>query len=146
MAPAALEALGQVLWQVPAAIDPAWSLLDERIATEPLISVCCCMAPPLLPLFNSDRDRCAGLFERLPLMTTEEDRTDPDDVDQGLAPLVTHEATRLMFVDYAGTTIDVVDAATGEVHACQLFVAALGASSFTYAEASPPIGPSCNAC
>src|SRR5438105_644768 len=39
-------------------------------------------------------------------------------------------------VDYAGTTIDVVDAATGEAHACQLFVAALGASSYTYAEAT----------
>ncbi|MEQ1712185.1 MAG: IS21 family transposase [Hyphomicrobium sp.] len=48
----------------------------------------------------------------------------------------THVAGERMFVDYAGTTIDVVDASTGEVHACQLFVAALGASSFTYAEAT----------
>lgn len=47
----------------------------------------------------------------------------------------THAAGEKLFVDYAGTTIDVVDALTGEVHACQLFVAALGASSFTYAEA-----------
>jgi len=36
----------------------------------------------------------------------------------------------------AGTTIDIFDATTGEVHACQLFVAALGASSYTYAEAT----------
>jgi len=35
-----------------------------------------------------------------------------------------------------GTTIDIVNATTGEVHACQLFVAALGASSLTYAEAT----------
>jgi transposase len=48
----------------------------------------------------------------------------------------THVAGAKLFVDYAGTTIDIVDAATGEVHACQLFVAALGASSFTYAEAT----------
>lgn len=48
----------------------------------------------------------------------------------------THVAGEKLFVDYAGTTIDVVDALTGEVHACQLFVAALGASSFTYAEAT----------
>jgi transposase len=48
----------------------------------------------------------------------------------------THVAGEKLFVDYAGTTIDVVDAATGEVHACQLFVAALGASSLTYAEAT----------
>jgi hypothetical protein len=47
-----------------------------------------------------------------------------------------HVAGEKLFVDYAGTTIDLVDAATGEVHACQLFVAALGASSYTYAEAT----------
>ncbi|MBU1213511.1 MAG: IS21 family transposase [Alphaproteobacteria bacterium] len=47
-----------------------------------------------------------------------------------------HVAGEKLFVDYAGTTIDIFDAATGEVHACQLFVAALGASSYTYAEAT----------
>jgi transposase len=47
-----------------------------------------------------------------------------------------HVAGEKLFVDYAGTTIDVVDGITGEAHACQLFVAALGASSFTYAEAT----------
>ena len=47
-----------------------------------------------------------------------------------------HVAGEKLFVDYAGTTIDIVDATTGEVHSCQLFVAALGASSFTYAEAT----------
>ena len=46
-----------------------------------------------------------------------------------------HVAGEKVFVDYAGTTMDVIDGATGEVHACQLFVAALGASSYTYAEA-----------
>ena len=48
----------------------------------------------------------------------------------------THVAGEKLFVDYAGTTIDIFDAATGEVHACQLFVAALGASSYTFAEAT----------
>lgn len=48
----------------------------------------------------------------------------------------THVAGERLFVDYAGTTIDIVDAETGEVHPCQLFVAALGASSLTYAEAT----------
>lgn len=48
----------------------------------------------------------------------------------------THIAGERVFVDYAGTTIDIFDAATGEVHACQLFVAVLGASSYTYAEAT----------
>jgi transposase len=48
----------------------------------------------------------------------------------------THIAGERVFVDYAGTTIDIFDAETGEVHACQLFVAVLGASSYTYAEAT----------
>ena len=48
----------------------------------------------------------------------------------------THVAGEKLFVDYAGPTIDIFDATTGEVHACQLFVAALGASSYTYAEAT----------
>ena len=48
----------------------------------------------------------------------------------------THVAGERMFVDYAGTTIDVIDAATGEVMRAQLFVAVLGASNYTYAEAT----------
>lgn len=48
----------------------------------------------------------------------------------------THVAGEKLFVDYAGTTMDVIDGATGEVRACQIFVAALGASSYTFAEAT----------
>ncbi len=40
-----------------------------------------------------------------------------------------------MFVDYAGQTAEVIDGATGEVRRAQIFVAALGASNLTYAEA-----------
>ena len=47
-----------------------------------------------------------------------------------------HVAGERMFVDYAGTTLEVVDGATGEVRVCQLFVAVLGASNYTYAEAT----------
>jgi transposase len=47
-----------------------------------------------------------------------------------------HVAGERMFVDYAGTTLDVVDGTTGEVHVCQLFVAVLGSCSYTYAEAT----------
>jgi transposase len=47
-----------------------------------------------------------------------------------------HVAGERMFVDYAGTTLEVIDASTGEVRTAQLFVAALGASSYTYAEAT----------
>lgn len=46
-----------------------------------------------------------------------------------------HVAGEKLFVDFAGMTMDVVDATTGEATPCPIFVAALGASSFTYAEA-----------
>jgi transposase len=47
-----------------------------------------------------------------------------------------HVAGDKLFVDYAGDTLDVVDPKTGEVRSSQLFVAALGASSYTCVEAS----------
>jgi len=47
----------------------------------------------------------------------------------------THVAGDRLFVDYAGTTLAVIDGLTGEALTAQLFVAVLGASSFTYAEA-----------
>lgn len=47
----------------------------------------------------------------------------------------THPAGERMFVDYAGQTVEVIDGATGEVRRAQVFVAVLGASNYTYAEA-----------
>ena len=47
-----------------------------------------------------------------------------------------HRAGEKMFVDYAGQTVEVIDRETGEIHKAQIFVAVLGASSFTYAEAT----------
>lgn len=47
-----------------------------------------------------------------------------------------HVAGERMFVDYAGSTIDVVDPDTGALRPAQLFVAVLGASSYLYAEAT----------
>jgi transposase len=44
-----------------------------------------------------------------------------------------HVAGEKMFVDYAGQTVPIIDAATGEITAAQIFVATLGASSYTYA-------------
>ena len=41
-----------------------------------------------------------------------------------------------LFVDYTGQTVEVVDGSTGELRAAQVFVAVLGASNYTYAEAS----------
>lgn len=47
----------------------------------------------------------------------------------------THIGGEKVFVDFAGDTIDVVDPATGEVQAMKLFVAAMGASNYIFAEA-----------
>jgi transposase len=48
-----------------------------------------------------------------------------------------HAGGDKLFVDYAGDTVPViVDRLTGQVRAAQIFVAVLGASNFTYAEAS----------
>ena len=47
----------------------------------------------------------------------------------------THPAGERLLVDYAGQTAEVIDGATGEVRRAQIFVAVLGASNFTYAEA-----------
>jgi transposase len=47
-----------------------------------------------------------------------------------------HQAGEKCFVDYAGTQPSIIDAATGEVILVQLFVAVLGASNYTYAEAT----------
>ena len=47
-----------------------------------------------------------------------------------------HRAGEKLFVDYAGHTAEVVDRRTGEIRQAQIFVAVLGASNYTYAEAS----------
>ena len=48
----------------------------------------------------------------------------------------THVAGERLFVDYAGATLAVIDPSTGAALPAQLFVAALGASNYTYAEAT----------
>src|SRR5881296_12177 len=47
-----------------------------------------------------------------------------------------HRAGAKLFVDYAGKKPTIIDATTGEVIAVELFVAVLGASNYTYAEAT----------
>jgi transposase len=47
-----------------------------------------------------------------------------------------HKAGEKCFVDYAGQSVPIVDAETGEIHPAQIFVAVLGASNYTYAEAT----------
>jgi transposase len=47
----------------------------------------------------------------------------------------THVAGEKLFVDFAGDTVAVIDPLTGDTRQAHIFVAALGASNFTYAEA-----------
>jgi transposase len=47
-----------------------------------------------------------------------------------------HRAGEKVFIDYSGTTVAVIDARSGEVLAAEIFVAALGASKYSYAEAT----------
>lgn len=47
-----------------------------------------------------------------------------------------HIAGDKLFIDYAGQTFPVVNQLTGEVQQMQIFIATLGASSYTYAEAT----------
>jgi len=47
-----------------------------------------------------------------------------------------HKAGEKCFVDYAGPTIPIIDALTGEITKAQIFVAVLGASNYTFALAT----------
>ncbi len=47
-----------------------------------------------------------------------------------------HKSGDKLFVDYAGQTVLIVQGDTGEVRTAQIFVAVLGASNYTYAEAT----------
>jgi len=47
-----------------------------------------------------------------------------------------HKGGDKLFVDYAGQTVPIVDGGTGEIRFAQIFVAVLGASNYTYCEAT----------
>src|SRR5437667_7378849 len=55
---------------------------------------------------------------------------------RGLSMRQVHHAGEKLFVDYADKKPTIVDATTGEVIEVELFVAVLGASNYTYAEAT----------
>jgi transposase len=55
---------------------------------------------------------------------------------QQLSMRQTHRAGEKLFVDYCGPTLPVVNPDSGEIREAQVFVAVLGASSYTYAEAT----------
>ncbi|WP_225938434.1 IS21 family transposase [Leptothermofonsia sichuanensis] len=56
---------------------------------------------------------------------------------QKLSMRQVYQGGEKLFVDYCGLTVPVTEADTGEVVEAQIFVACLGASNYTYAEATP---------
>jgi len=58
--------------------------------------------------------------------------------ERRLSPVMrqSHAAGHKAFVDYSGKRVPITDAATGQVRLAEIFVAVLGASSLTYAEAT----------
>lgn len=48
----------------------------------------------------------------------------------------THTPGEKLFVDYAGQTVPIIDGLSGEIRQAHLFVAVLGASNYTYVEAT----------
>jgi len=55
---------------------------------------------------------------------------------QSLSMRQHHVAGEKMYVDYCGPTMELINPDSGEVQSAQIFVAVLGASSYTYAEAT----------
>lgn len=47
-----------------------------------------------------------------------------------------HRAGEKLFIDYAGPTVPIVCASSGEIRQASIFVAVLGASNYTFAEAT----------
>lgn len=47
-----------------------------------------------------------------------------------------HKAGDKLFIDYAGSTVPIVDGHSGEIRNAQIFIAVMGASNYTYAEAT----------
>jgi transposase len=47
-----------------------------------------------------------------------------------------HRAGDKLFIDHSGDTVPIINPGTGEIRRAEIFVAVLGASSYTYADAT----------
>jgi transposase len=48
----------------------------------------------------------------------------------------THKAGEKTFIDYSGMTFNIIDPETGKIRSAEIFIGVLGASNYTYAEAT----------
>ena len=131
-------------WPVPEAIDDAG--LERRLFPAPPSS----RASRPLPVWSEVHRELRRKSVTLALLWEEYKTLHPDGLQYSwfcdqyrawaakldLVMRQEHRAGEKLFVDYAGQTVPVVDRETGEERDAQVFVAVLGASSYTFAEAT----------
>ena len=137
-------AVAGIGWPLPEELDDA--TLEARLYAQ-APNPC---APPLPEFTHLQRELArAGVTRRL--LWTEYKAQHPEGLQysafceryqqwlqQSAEPVLRleHRAGEKCFVDYCGPTVGIVDRYTGEVRQAQIFVAVLGCSNYTYAEAT----------
>lgn len=133
-----------ITWPVPAELDDA--ALEAWLFGQPSISPETLRLQPDWPRLHAELRR-PGVA--LLLLWTEYRSRQPEGYGYsrfcdlyrhwraGISPTIrqTHVAGERLFVDFAGQTVMIIDPLTGTTRQAQIFVAALGASNYTYAEA-----------
>jgi transposase len=133
-----------ITWPVPAEIDDA--ALEARLFGLPSTSPETLRPQPDWPRLHAELRR-PGVT--LLLLWTEYRSRQPEGYGYsrfcdlyrhwraGISPTMrqTHVAGERLFVDFAGQTVAIIDPLTGTTRQAQIFVAAFGASNYTYAEA-----------
>ena len=139
-------ALAGLAWPLPEGLDDA--ALEQRVFPPPDARPAYRRPLPVWAEVHAELKRRQGVT--LALLWEEYKATHPEGLQYsrfcdhyrawaGRLDLVmrqSHRAGEKLFVDWAGQTVAVVDRTSGEVRAAQVFVAVLGASSYTYAEAT----------
>ena len=139
--------LAGLSWPLPDGVDDAW--LEARLFAPPSPARPSALRPsPVWPTVHKELRR-KGVTRQLLWLEYRERHPDGFGYSwfcqayrawQGGLDLVMrqeHRAGEKLFVDFPGMTLPTVDPDTGEVRQAELFVAVLGASSYTYAEAFP---------
>jgi len=135
-------------WPLPEGMDDA--ALEARLFTRPLQTSASRARRPLPDWAELDRELRSKQNVTLALLHLEYKEQHPDGYGYSqfcvhyhawrrtvdLVMRQEHRAGEKCFVDWAGQTVPIIDPATGEISfEAQIFVAVLGASSHTYAEA-----------
>jgi transposase len=131
-------------WPLPDDLDDARL---EQLLYPPVI---CCEAPRALPDWSAVQKELKRKGVTLALLWDEYKASHPDGYQYSqFCKLYRESVARIdccmrqchvggekMFVDYCGQTVPLTDPRTGEIRQAQVFVAVMGASSYTFAEAT----------